>query len=38
MILILQDSYDKNLKLYIQEGLKWMENKYGFKRKMKANH
>src|SRR6056300_1029407 len=27
------DSYDKNLKLYIQEGLKWMENKYGFKSK-----
>ena len=27
------DKYDKNLKLYIDEGKKWMKKKYGFKSK-----
>jgi hypothetical protein len=31
--LIETDSYDKNLKLYIKEGEKWMKEKYGFKSK-----
>ena len=35
--LIKTDNYDKNLKLYIEEGLNWMDKKYGFKSKWDLN-
>ena len=35
--LIKTESHDKNLKLYISEGQKWMKEKYGFKSKWSMN-
>ena len=35
--IIKTDKYDKNLKLYIDEGKKWMKQKYGFSSKWSMN-
>ena len=36
--LIKTEEYEENLKLYIDEGLRWMRNKYGFKNRWSMQH
>lgn len=36
--LIKTEGYEENLKLYVDEGLRWMRNKYGFKNRWSMQH